>query len=364
MLEHFGVFTILPPTGAVESRYEWIMVGLNAQLMSGRWTQYGVQGLEAVDVDVAGLCRQVGLSYDALTDPSAWVDHSLFAKLWAKAVRTSSDPNLGLLAAQRFKPAANDLLLHLLISCRTLGDGIDRATSFFELAGDLVGPKFIRRSTESVFRLADRKADHNAWVEFRLGAYLRFAQMAAHQSLHASEARFRHRDRGAPGELYARVYACPVKFSAIENCLVLPDEVLELPLPNACEETAHALHEAASGAFLAPNASTVDGQVRLLVRAELPEGDHSESNVARMLHMSERTLKRRLAQTGWSFTDLVDDVRRRLVLDLLLSTRGTLEEVARQVGYSSAGSLVRAVKRWTGHTPATLRTARAAQRGA
>ncbi len=339
------------------------MVGLNAQLMSGRWTQYGVQGLEAVDVDVESLCRQLGISYDALTDPTAWVDHSLIAKLWARAVRTSSEPNLGLRAAQRFRPAANDLLLHLLISCRTLGDGIDRATSFFELAGDLVGPKFIRRSTENIFRLADRESDHSAWVEFRLAAYWRFAQMAAHQSLHASEVRFRHADRGAPRELYARVYACPVKFSAMENCLVLPEQVLELPLPNACEETANALHEAASVALLAPDSTSIPGQVRLLVRAELPDGDHSESNVARMLHMSGRTLKRRLAATGWSFTDLVDDVRRRLVLDLLLSTPGTLGEVAHQVGYSSAGSLVRAVKRWTGHTPATLRKARTAQRG-
>jgi AraC-like DNA-binding protein len=339
-------------------------MALTQQLMSGRWTQYGVQGLEAVGVDVESLCQEVGLSYEALTNPTAWIDHAQFAKLWSNAVRACGDPDLGLRAAEHFRPAATDLLLHLLISCKTLGEGIERATSFFELAGDLVGPKFARRPMENVFQLAERKADHSAWVEFRLAAYWRFAEMATQQELRPVEVRFRHAGRGKPTELYERVYRCPVRFSAIENCLVLPEEILAVPLPNACEETADALQKAASVTVIPPQHSSLEGQVRLLVRSEMPGGDFSESAIARSVRMSERTLKRRLAEVEWSFSDLVDDVRRRLVLDLLVSTPSTLEEVAREVGYASAGSLVRAVKRWTGYTPASLRDAKVDARSA
>ena len=227
-----------------------------------------------------------------------------------------------------------------------------------------MGPKFARRPMENVFQLAERKADHSAWIEFRLAAYWRFAEMATQRELRPVEVRFRHAGRGKPTELYERVYRCPVRFSAIENCLVLPEEILAVPLPNACEETADALQKAASVTVIPPQHSSLEGQVRLLVRSEMPGGDFSESAIARSVRMSERTLKRRLAEVEWSFSDLVDDVRRRLVLDLLVSTPSTLEEVAREVGYASAGSLVRAVKRWTGYTPASLRDAKVDARSA
>jgi AraC-like DNA-binding protein len=332
--------------------------------MSGRWTQYGVQALEAVGVDMEAMCRKAGLSYQAVSDPAAWIDHERFASLWSHAVRTAGDPNLGLHAAERFQPVARDLLIHLLMSCKTLGEGVLRATSFFELAGDRIGATFVPRPTEKIFLLASRSSEHTAWVEFRLASYWRFAEMAAQRELSPVEVRFRHPDRGAPRELYERVYRCPVKFSSIENCLVVSDEVLTTPLPYASEETARALEKAASLTALGPESSDVEGQVRLLIRTNMPDGDHSESAIARAMHMSERTLKRRLAESGCNFSDLVDDVRQRLALDLILTTPATLEEVARQVGYAGAGSLVRAVKRWTGHTPSTLRHAKVGKRSA
>jgi AraC-like DNA-binding protein len=325
-------------------------------VMSARWTQYGVQGLEAVGVDVAALCPKVGLSYESVTDPGAWVEHARFVRLWSLAVRDTGDTNLGLRAAEHFKPVARDLVSHLLICCRTLGEGVAKATGFFDGAGDTAGARIEVRDSETVFRLAHRKPDHAAWVEFRLAAYWRFAEMAAQRELCPTGTRFRHADRGGSRELYERVYRCRVSFSALENALAIPAEVLSLPLPFASEETARALEKAASEAVLKPRSYGIEGKVRTLVRTSIPHGDHSESAIASALHMSERTLKRRLAESELSFSAIVDDVRQRLALDLILSTGQTLENVAAQVGYSGPGSLVRAVKRWTGQTPASLRS--------
>lgn len=338
------------------------LAGSSLAKMSGRWTQYGVQGLEAVGVDVKEICRKVGLSYEAASDPAAWIDFGKFVLLWSHAVRATGDPNLGLHAAQRFEPVARDLLSHLLMSCNTLGEGMARATGFFDLAGDTVGARLISRPTEKVFRLAQREPDHSAWAEFRLAAYWRFAETAAQRKLALAEVRFRHPDRGASRDLYDQVYGCPVKFSAIENSLVIPEELLSIPLPHASEETARAIEKAAAHAGLRTKSPRLESRVRLLVRSNMPHGDHSESAIARALHMSERTLKRRLADDDCSFTELVDDIRQRLALDLVMTTSAPLKDIARQVGYSSPGSLVRAVKRWTGQTPAALRAAQAPQR--
>jgi AraC-like DNA-binding protein len=337
-------------------------VDSSSQAISGRWTQYGVHGLLATDVDVEQMCREVGLSYRDVSNPAAWIDHSLFVRLWSHAVRATGDPNLGLRAAERFEPVARDLLTHLLMSCKTVADGAARVTSFFGLAGELVGAMLIMRPAENVFRIAQRHPDHSAWAEFRLAAYWRFAEMAAQRRLPVLEVRFRHPDRGGSRDLYERVYGCPVKFSAIENCLVVPDETLAIPFPCASEETAKALEKAAEAAGL--GLAGAEAQVRHLVRTRIPDGDHSETAIAHAMHMSERTLKRRLAEANCNFTQVVDDVRRRVALDLILTTSGSLEGIAHQVGYASPGSLVRAVKRWTDATPASLRSAQSDKRNA
>lgn len=325
-------------------------------VMSARWTQYGVLGLEAVGVDVAAICPKVGLSYESVTDPGAWVEHARFVRLWSHAAREMGDANLGLHAAEHFKPTARDLVSHLLMSCRTLGEGVAKAMGFFDAAGDCAGARIEVRDSETVFRLAHREPEHSAWLEFRLAAYWRFAEMAAQRELSPAGVRFRHADRGGSRELYERVYRCRASFSALENALAIPAEVLSIPLPFASEETACALEKAASQAVLKPRSYGIEGKVRTLVRTNIPHGDHSESAIASALHMSERTLKRRLAESEFSFTEIVDDVRQRLALDLIVTTEQTLENIAAQVGYSGPGSLVRAVKRWTGQTPASLRS--------
>jgi AraC-like DNA-binding protein len=142
----------------------------------------------------------------------------------------------------------------------------------------------------------------------------------------------------------------------------VPDETLAIPFPCASEETAKALEKAAEAAGL--GLAGAEAQVRHLVRTRIPDGDHSETAIAHAMHMSERTLKRRLAEANCNFTQVVDDVRRRVALDLILTTSGSLEGIAHQVGYASPGSLVRAVKRWTDATPASLRSAQSDKRNA
>jgi AraC-like DNA-binding protein len=90
-------------------------------------------------------------------------------------------------------------------------------------------------------------------------------------------------------------------------------------------------------------------------------GFPSFAQVAARIHLSPRTLKRRLAAQGLSFSALVDRERRERALDLLRSSRLSIEDVAERLDYTAASSFVRAFHRWTGQTPAAYR--RAAWRG-
>ena len=74
--------------------------------------------------------------------------------------------------------------------------------------------------------------------------------------------------------------------------------------------------------------------------------------------MSPRTLKRRLAEQGTTYSEIIDDARRQRALLLLGDRRLTLDAIAAQLGYSDTANFTRAFKRWTGKTPGEARDRR------
>ena len=95
-------------------------------------------------------------------------------------------------------------------------------------------------------------------------------------------------------------------------------------------------------------------QVRGLIFRE-GEGFRSVEAVAADLCMSERTLKRQLAQEGTTFSDILEDLRRQKAVLLLESEQSSIDRIAEQLGYSDVANFNRAFKRWTGTTPGQYR---------
>jgi AraC-like DNA-binding protein len=88
-----------------------------------------------------------------------------------------------------------------------------------------------------------------------------------------------------------------------------------------------------------PPAETLTQRVRVLVSKQLGEGHLSAQHVAQLLHMSRRTLARRLEHEGTTFKAVVDEVRRGLAQRYLaIDDLGVSEIAPRQaVGAASQG---------------------------
>ncbi len=84
-------------------------------------------------------------------------------------------------------------------------------------------------------------------------------------------------------------------------------------------------------------------------------GFRTLEEVASGLHLSTRTLKRRLAAQGLTYSNVLEEQRREKALLLLRSPLLSLDEVAEQLGYSDTSNFRRAFRRWTGVSPATYR---------
>lgn len=81
----------------------------------------------------------------------------------------------------------------------------------------------------------------------------------------------------------------------------------------------------------------------------------SLSDIADRLHLSPRTLRRRLDALGTSYNALLVEVRKKLAIRYLLNTPMTTEAISEQLNYSDAANFRHAFKRWTGRSPREYR---------
>lgn len=110
-------------------------------------------------------------------------------------------------------------------------------------------------------------------------------------------------------------------------------------------------------ATLAVEGSPTDpvSAIRAAIRRLIPEGRSQIGSTAMIVGMSVRTLQRRLAETGVSYSDLVDEVRLASALSLIDDRSIRLSDVARRLGYADAANFDRAFRRWTGYSPSQVR---------
>ena len=146
-------------------------------------------------------------------------------------------------------------------------------------------------------------------------------------------------------------YRCPVRFNCTHNRLVFDPKALNWTIPSAdvlslrtCErlldQEARSLH----------SGSAFTEAVRRAIALTLPLTP-TTTQLASMLHLSERSLRRKLAQEKLSFRALLDEGRRTRALDLVTHGQRSIADVAAESGFGDPRAFRRAFRRWTGESP-------------
>ena len=149
-------------------------------------------------------------------------------------------------------------------------------------------------------------------------------------------------------------FDCPVQFGSADYVLEFPPEVLDHAMPTA-DPTIADLSEQLATRLIQQQGGSLIANVRELIARELPKGDPRREQIAASLHLSERTLQRRLAEAGTSFHDQVDDTRREIAQRYLQAGTASPTEIAFALGFADPSNYYRACKRWFGRSPGGLR---------
>jgi AraC-like DNA-binding protein len=155
------------------------------------------------------------------------------------------------------------------------------------------------------------------------------------------------------GDTLARnVFGVTPRYGAPANVACWPAALLDNRLPQASAMSV-AVCERECDALLERRRQRTGVARRVRERLASIDGKpNTIASVAQQLAMSERTLRRRLAEENTTFRELFEEVYRVLAEELLATGALSVDDVALRLGYAEATSFIAAFKRWTGTTPA------------
>jgi AraC-like DNA-binding protein len=104
-------------------------------------------------------------------------------------------------------------------------------------------------------------------------------------------------------------------------------------------------------------------QLRREIARLLVKGASGIEPLAKVTGTSVRTLQRRLKEAGLSYSDIQEDVRKTLALNLLENETLALAEIAFSLGYSEVSAFNHAFRRWVNQSPGDYRRLRALHSG-
>lgn len=101
--------------------------------------------------------------------------------------------------------------------------------------------------------------------------------------------------------------------------------------------------------------SKTSERLRNALLEAIPAGQTNSEEVASRMHMSKRSLQRRLSEEGTTFKNVLDKTRSDLATHYLRSSDVSIDEVSHLLGFSERSSFYRAFQGWFGTTPKAFR---------
>lgn len=318
-----------------------------------------LHGLQRVGIDTRSVCLAAATSHALLTDPDARVPEVVLRRVWREAAGCSDDPHLGLHTGEQAGAPLNNALMYIILMSRDLEDGLRRAVRFQSLMAHGREIFSIRRDGDAIVLVlpdlqgAPETSRHE--VEFTMVVVARFIDFALQSDGWRREVHFAHALAADRAE-YERIFQCRARFSQRENGFVIPRDVMRQPCAHHSAELLRVLEADSEQALRRLDEQTLTSRVRAVVSARLGNGGCDVASVAAALHLSVRTLQRRLHTEHTSFDGIADDARRKVALELVTGEI-VLSDLGRRLGFSDGRAFLRAFRRWTGATPTAYRAA-------
>ena len=278
-------------------------------------------------------------------------------------------PAFGWRLGQSAKPTTYGVNGILLLACATLGEALAQVLRFESLVHDLGRSEFALEGDHAVYAWRNDCTGHpaaSALSESVFSGILTCAQWLLGRPLETFSLEFMHAANAQSAAYIAKTCPAQVRWGAAANRAIFPAALLDWPLPQAQQGVLPLLQRHADELLQArhPRDAGIAAQVRQSISGRLGRGAVALADVAGDLHLSTRTLQRRLADEGLAYQALLDATRHELACHYLSGSALPIVEVGYLLGFQDAPAFTHAFKHWQGQGPAQFRAGASGAKGA
>lgn len=315
------------------------------------------RALESYGIDPSSLFERAGLDAQKLYDANARYPDSQLYKLWQLAVEATNDPYIGLKVASYWHPSAAHALGYAWLASATLKDALERTVRYFRIMTDKERLSLTKSDEEYRLIIENPVLDYptaDEDLDASFAALISLCRMCHGDSFNPLRITMRRPQLPDP-KPFSEYFRAPIQYAGNENsvCFDKADALCALPTANA--EVARANEEIVKDYLARFDRSSVAMQVRARLTEQLSSGHATQETVADALHMSLRSLQRRLHDEGTSYKALLDETRRELAAHYMAESHRSINEITYLLGFSEPSNFSRAFRRWTGKSPSGYR---------
>ena len=312
--------------------------------------------LRDLGISEAEVLRRASLPSDLFSLEAPTLQPAEYFRLWEVLEQVAGLPALPVRIGEALTVEGFDALLLAILSSADLDTALDRLRRFKRLTGPM--EMTLERDTDTT-RVRIACLAESSMPPVMLGFELVFVVQLARL---ATRVRIVPQRVTAPRELDA-----PRDYEAYFGVPVQRGSELAVTFATRDAKRPFVTRNPAMWRFFEPelqrqlctldDAATMAERVRVALLEHLPSGRASIEEIASALHLTARTLQRRLREDGTRFQEVLSRTREELALHYLERSDLSGAEISFLLGYEDPNSFFRAFQQWTGKTPETARAA-------
>jgi AraC-like DNA-binding protein len=306
------------------------------------------------------ILRNVNLTVEEVHSPKSRISLTELMAACKNAIRLSNDPHLPYRIGTSIHISAYGMYGFAILCCPDFRKAMAFAQLYHALAAPLATIEFTEQQ-ESASWLIEPNA--RAVTDPQVYRFITEMQIGIHISLmrdvmgpaftpeQINLAYPQAHDFGLPADQIG----CPVSFASRTNQITFKSSWLDRAA-NLGNRTTYPAVVALCDDLLTDLKSRIGvaGEIRALLLRDIANAP-SLAAIAKLLEISDRSLRRQLREQGISFRGLRDELRMQIALKYLRTTELANEDIALALGFSDAANFRRAFRRWTGKSPSEIR---------
>ena len=312
--------------------------------------------LEELGVRAAEVLRRASLPQRYVDQPRVLLTTEEWFALWRAIGEISSNPAIGLLLGTKTKTERFTVNGLAALSTENFGAAVDQMARYKQLTcpEEILQVKDEEEWSIQFRWLLAEEAEPAILIDCCFAWVLSTARVGTGTRL--SPLRVELLQSRPHVKTIERHFGCPVVCGGPRNALVFRAADAQRPFVTRNAELL-ALLAPQFEAELKQESADEDfaERVRLAIQQRLTGRRPSIEDIADALHISSRTLQRRLQDEGSNFQRVLEESRHQLARHYLNNSTLELNEAAYLLGYEDGNSFIRAFRGWEGIPPATWR---------